>query len=58
MSGKQGKDKKEGFWQTFFTNDWQHSIFVNNFASNTLVRRARTLIGGEIAVSGAAVLYT
>jgi len=50
-------NKKEGFLQTFFSKDWVHSIFVNQYAERMSQKIALYLIGAQIFMSIATTLY-
>ena len=58
MYAKQfGIDKSEGIVKTFFSNDWIHSIFINQYASKTSQKIAQALITSQITFSAIALAY-
>lgn len=52
-----GIDKNEGCFKTFMSNDWMHGVLVNHTHDDKIKAVATFIIGSQLAVSAAAIMY-
>jgi hypothetical protein len=52
-----GIDKKEGLLKTFMSNDWMHGVLVNPQVDDKVKAIASIILGSEVLLSSAALMY-